>query len=65
MSLNTGALANFDDNLEIEVDIDDNKVDKEVVKAYIDQQLVKKLDGLQLDINEMIDNFQVDLVRQF
>lgn len=47
------------------MDIDDNKVDKEVVKAYIDQQLVKKLDGLQLDINEMIDNFQVDLVRQF
>lgn len=31
MSLNTGALANFDDNLEIEVDLDENKVDKEVV----------------------------------
>ena len=57
MSLNTGALANFDDNLEIDIDLDENKVDYEIVKAYIDQSLAKKLDGLQTDIQGMIDNF--------
>jgi len=43
----------------------DFKADSAAIKAYIDQQMTKKLEILKSDVNEMVDNFQLEMVRQF
>ena len=35
------------------------------IQAYIDKQLGKKLNKLQDEVNEMIDDFQLEVIRQF
>ena len=41
------------------------QVDSAAIRAYIDQQTQEKMKVLQNDINDMVDNFQLEVVRQF
>ena len=42
---------------------DDFKADSTAVKAYIDHAMNKKMEILKSEIDEMVDNFQLEMVR--
>ena len=42
---------------------EDNKLDSKLIKNYIDQQMAIKMGDLEGDICDMIDNFQLEMIR--
>ena len=40
-------------------------VDPKLIEAYINQQITKKTTKLYEEVSDMIDNFQVEVLRQF
>ena len=42
---------------------EDNNVDSKLIKDYIDKQMANKMQLLHEDINGMIDNFQLEMIR--
>ena len=49
----------------MEEDFGGPKMDTKVIQNYIDQQMSKKLGILKQDLDEMVDNFQLEMIRQF
>ncbi len=41
------------------------KLDSKLIQNYIDQQMSKKLGILKQDLDEIVDNFQLEMIRQF
>jgi hypothetical protein len=41
------------------------KVDSKVIQSYIDKQMTIKLQGLKEELDSQIDNFQLEMIRQF
>lgn len=62
-------LANLNEDYNMEAA--DNKakalgnVDPKIIEKYIDDQLCKKVDALKDDVGRMLQNMQLDIIRQF
>lgn len=66
-----GRLNDFDQSLEPNVKMpgvvnDDLVLDnKTSLDSYIEQRIAAKMTGVQQELDEMIDNFHLELIRQF
>jgi len=50
---------------DLEFDHDEDPATTKNVQAYINKQMDKKMNKLQEDVYGMIDNFQLEVLRQF